>query len=96
MKDTFWRAFDEAEEAGRATVIEIASILYQRWRNNIEELTDLVMVINHKSWDHHYNGNDDMCNLYADLYYEYYEKAIQYLEDNGREKDITYFVRTLD
>lgn len=96
MKDIFWQAFTDAEETGEATIVAIATILFQRWKDTIKELTNLVMVINHKSWAHHDLGNDDLCSLYADLYYQYYEKAINYLENKGRDEDLTYFIRTLD
>ena len=96
MKEKFWQAFTDAEEAGTATVATVASIMYQRWRDSIRELTDLVMVINHKSWDHYRNGNEGFQELYSDLYYEYYEKAIDYLEKKDRNDEISYFIRTLD
>ena len=96
MRETFWKAFDDAEEAGLNTVIMIASILYQRWRDEICELTDFVMVVNHKSWEHHRKGNSALQELYTDLYYEYYEKAINYLESKGRNEELSYFIRTLD
>lgn len=96
MREVFWKAFDDAEETGNATIIAIASIMYQRWRDDIHELTDLVMVINHKSWDHYSKGNAAFQELYTDLYYEYYEKAINYLESKGRDEELTYFIRTLD
>lgn len=96
MRETFWEAFDNAEETGPDTIIAIAGILYLRWRDHIKELTDFVMVVNHKSWNHHDMGNSGLCSLYADLYYKYYEKAINYLEENNREEDLRYFIRTLD
>lgn len=96
MREEFWEAFDNAEEAGEATVITIARMLYLRWRDQIHELTDLVMVINHKSWDHYRRGDAAFQELYTDLYYEYYEKAINYLESNKRDEELSYFIRTLD
>lgn len=96
MKDKFWAAFDEAEETGDATIQVIASLAYERWKDSIEELTDLVMVINHKCWEHYRLGNSELSSLYGDLYYFYYEKAINYLEKGKRNEDLTYFIRTLD
>ena len=96
MREEFWHVFDEAEESGEPTVTVIASILYQRWRDSICDLTDLIMVINHKSWDHYQKGNDKFQELYTELYYEYYEKALDYLEKNNRDEELTYFIRTLD
>ena len=96
MREEFWKAFDDAEELGEATVMVVADMAYLRWRNDIHELTDLIMVINHKSWSHHDCGNDRLSELYAELYYKYYDKAINYLDQNNREEELTYFIRTLD
>ena len=95
MREAFWRAFTDAENLSAQTVSTIASILFERWKDNIKDLTDLIMVINHKSWQHSDFGTE-LCDLYAELYYEYYEKAIDYLEKKGRDEDLTYFIRTLD
>ena len=96
MRDEFWAAFDDAEEGGANTIQVIANMAYQRWKDSIEELTDLVMVINHKCWEHYRLGNNELSSLYGDLYYFYYEKAINYLEKEKRNEDLTYFIRTLD
>ena len=55
-----------------------------------------LLLINHKSWDHHDRGNDELSSLYADLYYEYYEDAIDYLDTQKDEEGLRYFIRTLD
>ena len=96
MRDEFWAAFDEAEEGGADTIQVIANMAYQRWKDSVEELTDLVMVINHKCWEHYRLGNNELSGLYGDLYYFYYEKAINYREKEKRNEDLTYFIRTLD
>ena len=96
MRELFWGRFDTAELCGSHTIKSVAEASFDEYRDNIEGLTMLVMVINHKSWMHHEIGNDNLCSLYADLYYEYYEKAIELLEKEMRDKDLTYFIRTLD
>ena len=96
MKEIIWNQFDIAEEDGEDTIKDTAKTQFNEYQNNIEALTMLVMVINHKSWDHYQWGNDILAELYADLYYEYYEQAIDYLENENREEDLRYFIRTLD
>lgn len=96
MRELFWERFDTAEMCGEATIKGVAEANFDVYKDDIEGLTMLVMVINHKSWNHHDMGNDKLCSLYADLYYKYYEKAIDYLEENNREEDLRYFIRTLD
>jgi len=93
MKELFWTRFDIAEICGKNTIKGVAEANFDEYKDDIEGLTMLVMVLNHKSWDHQ---NDDLCELYADLYYKYYEKAINYLEERNLDKELTYFIRTLD
>ena len=96
MREIFWKAFDDAEEAGIDTILVIANILFQRWKDSIKELTEFVMVVNHKSWDHYEKDNDELSEVYTELYYKYYEKAIEYLESKKRAEDLSYFIKTLD
>lgn len=97
MREVFWGQFDTVEEYGESEIENLASIIFDDCKDDdIKVLTDLIMVINHKSWDHHQWGNDILAKLYADLYYEYYERAIDYLENENREEDLRYFIRTLD
>ena len=96
MKDTFWFEFDMAELYGEENIRELAAAAFDKWKVEPVVLTDLVMVINHKSWDHYSRGNDELSSLYADLYYKYYEDAIDYLEAQKDEEGLRYFIKTLD
>lgn len=96
MRELFWQRFDLAELGGENVIKDVAKVSFDEYKDKIEWLTMLVMVINHKSWNHHDIGNSKLCSLYADLYYKYYEKAIDYLDENNREEDLRYFIRTLD
>ena len=96
MKELFWNQFDAVEPLGEMDIKAMANELFEQYKDQIESLTTLVMVINHKSWDHYSHANDELCSIYTDLYYDYYEKAIDYLEQNKDEDAISYFVRTLD
>ena len=96
MRDFFWGEFDLAEISGNETIKDLAKKFYEKYKDDIVALTDLVMVINHKSWTWHDFHRDNLSELYANLYYEYYEKAINYLEKKDDQDDLTYFIRTLD
>ena len=96
MRDFFWGEFDLAEISGSETIKDLAKKSYEKYKDDIVALTDLVMVINHKSWAWHDFHRDNLSELYANLYYEYYEKAINYLEKKDDQDDLTYFIRTLD
>lgn len=92
---TFMQDFSAIEDLGEVEIKELAEKLFQLWKDDIVHLTELVMVINHKSWAW-YNVDDELCTIYTELYYEYDEKAINYLESKGNEEDLSYFFRTLD
>ena len=96
MKELFWQRLNVAEMCGPETIKGVAEVSFDEYKDDIEGLTMLVMAINHKSWAHHDIGNEKLSNLYTDLYYEYYEKAINLLEKESSDKDLTYFIRTLD
>jgi len=96
MEELFWQRFRVAEMCGSETIKSVAEANFNEYKDDIEGLTMLVMTINHKSWAHHDMGNERLSNLYADLYYEYDEKAINYLEKKGNQEELTYFFRTLD
>ena len=93
---TFWSDFDIAEMFGEDAIKDTAKRAYEAWKDDVKYLTELVMIINHKCWDRYDKGLDALSAIYSDLYYEYYEKAINYLEKKGNEEDMKYFIRTLD
>lgn len=93
---TFWLDFDIAERFGCTAINDTAKRAYQEWKNDVKYLTELIMVINHKCWDHYRAGNRKLSEYYSDLYYEYYDKALHYLDNNGKKEDLVYFIQTLD
>ena len=93
---TFWQDFDFAEPFGEDSIRDTARRCFEEWKDNILFLTELVMIINHKCWAHYRRGNDALSDIYADLYYEYNDKALDYLEEKGNKDDIHYYIRTLD
>lgn len=93
---TFWQDFDVAELFGENAIKDTAKRAFDEWKDDIKYLTELIMVINHKCWDHYRKNMTAMSSLYSDLYYEYDEKAIEYLEKKGNKEDLQYYFRTLD
>ena len=79
---TFWQDFDVAENYGERAIKDTAKRAFDEWKDDVKYLTELVM--------------NRMSELYDDMYYEYYDKALDYLEEKGNEDDISYFIRTLD
>jgi len=84
------------EDIGTNTIKDTVNELFEICKISIKNLTELIMVINHRSWELYEEGNRELSALYADLYYDYYEKAIDYIQKHYNEKDLLYFIRTLD
>ena len=55
-------------------------------------LTELVMALNWKIWEHFNAGNDG----FAEVYNELWEKADAYAMDNLKDEELSYFLRTTD
>ena len=93
---TFWDDFSMAELFSEAAIIDTADRVFKEWKDNYKYLTELIMVINHKSWYWYSRNNNDLSLLYEGLYYKYDEMAITYLEKNRPEEELTYYFKTLD
>ena len=94
-KTTYWEDFTFAEPYGQDAIKDMALAAFKECKDNYIWLTELIMVLNHKSWYWH-KKDEELMELYADLYYEYDEKAINYLDKNYGEEEQCYFFRTLD
>lgn len=91
-----WAELDQLDMLGYGYVEQQAENLFRKYRDDIEKLTEWVMVINHKCWDFYEKHNSPASNFYSDLYYKYYEKAIDFLDMQNRKEDLSYFITTLD
>lgn len=90
---TFWDDFSTAETFGWEAIRETAEKCFKEWKSNYKYLTELVMVLNHKSW-YWNNKNDALMILYSSLYYKYDDKAIKALNNN--KTALNYYFKTLD
>lgn len=93
---TLWGDFTLAEIFGTDAIEDTAERVFDAWKDNIQYITEFVMILNHKCWYYYEHNNASLSELYANLYYKYDEKVIKYLDDNGRTDDLNYFFRTLD
>ena len=89
---TFWNDFAIAEKFGIAAVKDTYRRAFKEWKNNYKYLTELVMVLNWKTWEHHEKRDP----VYSTLYRELFEKADLYACENLKGEELTYFYRTTD
>ena len=92
FKTTFWGDFGIAETiGGQKGVQETFDRAFEEWKSNVEYITELVLVLNWKSWQYA-ETNEDLARLYNSLW----EKADGWCMDNLKDDDLKYFLRTTD
>ena len=94
-KTTFYGDFTIAElVSGVEGVKDTFNRVFDEWKSNIEYFTELVLVLNHKSWEHYNNKNNELSMLYVELY----EKADDHLfsSETFTEEQMSYAAQVLD
>ena len=89
---TFWMDFSIADRFGKAAVKDTYKTAFESWKDNYKYLTELVMVLNHKIWEHHEAGN----NSFAELYDKLWRKADLYAMENLKGKGLRFFCTVTD
>lgn len=92
FKTTFWSDFSIADMFGKNAIKDTFSRAFKEWKSNYEYLTELVIVLNWKLWQHYDTGNED----YARLYDELWKKADEYAVENLKDEELSYFLRVTD
>ena len=100
---TFWDDFSIADQFGVSAVKDTYERAFNEWKTNYVYLTELVMILNHKCWQHYDCMNkaasksvaehhEKLSKLYEALYYETYDKGFELLTGD----ELAYYIRTLD
>ena len=90
-KTTFWQDFTIADRFGAAAVRDTFKRAFDEWKGNAVYLTELVMVLNHKIWQH-YESRESLARVYDTLW----RKADAYACENLKGADLSYYFRTTD
>lgn len=88
---TFWDDFSIAEPFGKSAVLDTYETAMREWSSDYKYLTELVMVLNHKIWQH-YEQNEQIARVYNDLW----EKCARYACENLKGEELAYYYRTTD
>jgi len=91
QKTTFFEDFSIADNFGINAIKDTYKRAFKDWKSNCEYLTELVMVLNWKSWQWS-EKNTKFCQLYIDLY----QKTHNYALNNLKGEDLSYYLRTTD
>ena len=92
FKTTFWIDFTIADAFGTEAIKDTYERAFDEWKADVEYLTELVMVLNLKIWQHWENGNEDLAKVYDSLWRE----ADGYALDTLKGSDLRYFYEVLD
>lgn len=90
---TFWGDFGVADVLGGAKAIkDTFNRSFKNWKDDKVYGTELAMVLNHKSWEWYAKNNEELAKLYTELF----SKLDQYIMDNWKGEDLSYYLRVTD
>lgn len=93
-KTMFYSDLSIAEWYGVESVKETFNRILHEWISNIEYITEFVMCLNWKCWEHHNKGKTELSLLYHDLYYDAQDKVLDYYKNDN--KSLQYYYEILD
>lgn len=91
MTTTFWQDFTIADIFGEAAVKDTFDRAFEEWKNDYIYLTELVIVLNHKIWQHY-----ETCESLARVYNDLWEKADLYATENLKGEELSFFYQITD
>lgn len=89
---TFWEDFTIADRFGANAIKDTYKRAFNEWKTNYQYLTELVMVLNWKIWQHYERGSEGIAMVYQELW----EKADGYAMDHLNGEELNYFFMTTD
>lgn len=88
---TFFQDFSIADNFGINAIKDTYKRAFNEWKSNYKYLTELVMVLNWKIWEHNEKNEE-----YAKVYNELWEKTDAYACENLKGEELSYFYSTTD
>ena len=93
-KTTYYTDFGIAERFGKDAIVDTYKRAVKYWGDSIEWMTEIVMVLNWKIWEHYHRGNDEMVKFYDELWRKAQDEVFKRYEDD--EEAMDYYFRTTD
>lgn len=88
---TFYTDFSIADKFGADAIKDTYNRAFKEWKTEIKYITELVMVLNWKSFEH-YKTNLEYSKLYSELY----EELDSWCCDNLNEEQLNYYFSIID
>ena len=81
VQTTFWEDFTIADLFGLSAIRDTYNRAFKEWNEDYKFLTELVLVLNHKIWQHH-KSRPEVAALYNDLWKQADLYAVENLKDD--------------
>lgn len=91
FETTFWEEFSIADQYGPEGVLEHYNLVFDRWKDNLKYLTELVLVLNWKIYQW-YQVDDTLGMTYDELW----KRADGFAMDTLKEEDLHKYLSALD
>lgn len=91
LKTSFWEDFSIAEKFGESAIKDTYRRAFAEWKDNVEFITELALVLNHKTWQH-YDRHSCLYSLYDELWCEVDQFAAGTFEGD----DAAYYFQITD
>lgn len=88
---TFYQDFSIADKFGKKAIIDTYHRAFGEWKKDYKYITELVMVLNWKIFEH-FERNNDLAEIYNDLW----EKLDLWAQDNLKGEELSYYYKTTD
>ena len=92
MQTTFPMDFSIADAFGIKAIKDTYNRAFKEWKKDCVYLTELVITLNLKCWEHYHKGNSEISELYSDLFYKTQDYAYNHLKDD----ELSFFIETTD
>ena len=88
---TFYSDFSIADEYGEKEIVDTLKRAKKNWKNNVQYMAELVVVLNHKIWEYH-QTNDKLGCLYDKLWRE----TDAYCRKHFKGEDLSFYFNYID
>ena len=92
MVSTFPSDFTIADKFGENAIRDTFNRAFNEWKSNYVYLTELVISLNWKIWEHYEKGNQEIAKVYNELW----EQADNYACENLKGEELSFFYRVTD
>ena len=91
LESNYWEDFTKVENKWTKAIEELCETLFEKNKNNVKYLTELVLVLNWKIWDY-YETDENIARVYDKLW----RKLDEYCCENLKWEEARYYFRKTD